>query len=124
MAFDQTKPADNTALNSVDVRNNFVHLKSAISKEHGWDDATPNNTAHRLDQISATVTASTQRDPITGYDYTTGSGTIATLINHTELGITANTYTLQALLQELVNRSHRHTVERKLSNCNCDCGGA
>lgn len=121
MAFDQNKPANNEALVSADVRNNFIHIKGAISKEHVWDDSNPGNTAHRLDLMKVVATASTQRDIAAGVDYTTGSGNIGTLINHTDQGITANTYSLQGILQELIDRSHRHRIEQRLSNCNCNC---
>lgn len=123
MAFDQNKPATNGTLASVDMRNNFTHIKNAVGKEHVWDDTTPGNTTHRLDQMKATVSGSTQRDTGVGvsYDYTTGKGDVVTLVNHSVNGITANTYTLQSLLQELVSRSHQHTIEQRLSNCNCVC---
>lgn len=126
MAFDQNKPANNGTLASVDMRNNFVHIKNAVGKEHVWDDATPGNTTHRLDQIKATVTSSTQKDPTNGYDYsTTGSAAGIDFVTHTVSGIPANTYTLQSLLQELVNRSHQHTIERRMYSpyceCNCHC---
>ena len=122
MAFDQSKPANNAPLVSADVRNNFIHIKSAISKEHGWDDVNPVNTFHRLDQMNVVVTGSTQRDiGAGGSDYTTGSGNINISYEHTNQGIAANAYTLQGLLQELVNRSHRHVIENRLSNCNCNC---
>lgn len=121
MAFDQNKPANNGTLASVDMRNNFTHIKNAVGKEHVWDDTTPGNTTHRLDQMKATVTGSTQKDPANGYDYTTGSGDTVDLVTHITTGVTTNAYTLQSLLQELVNRSHQHQIERRLSNCNCQC---
>lgn len=122
MAFDQNKPATNGTLASVDMRNNFTHIKNAIGKEHIWDDTTPGNTTHRLDQIKGTVTSSTQRDTASGgYDYQTGAGDVSSLVHHITNGVSANTYTLQSLLQELVNRSHHHIVEKRLYNCNCDC---
>ncbi|WP_312516262.1 hypothetical protein [Anaerospora sp.] len=133
MAFDQNKPANNGTLASVDMRNNFIHIKNAVGKEHVWDDATPGNTTHRLDQIKATVTGSTQKDPTNGYDYSTSGGTAGVdLVTHTVSGIPANTYTLQSLLQELVSRSHQHVIEARLGSncsncsncCNCNCGNS
>jgi len=121
MAFDQSKPAINAPLASVDVRNNFQHLKTAINKEHAWDDANPANTTHSLDQIKGTVSGSTQRDTATGIDSVTGAGNVVNTYRHVNNGVTANTYSLQGLLQELVNRSHRHSVDQILTNCNCDC---
>jgi hypothetical protein len=122
MAFDPNKPADSAPLVSVDVRNNLLHVKNAFLKEHNWLDSDPNASTHKLNVINATVSGSTQRDTASGYDYTTGSGNITGYIHHVVNGATAGTYTVQALLQELVNKSHNHVVERRLSNCNCDCG--
>lgn len=122
MGFNQDKPESGGALASVDMRNNFIHIKNAIGKEHVWDNEKPENTTHRLDQIKGTVTSSTQRDIASGgFDYQTGSGNTYSLITHSVNGVAANTYTLQSLLQELVNRSHQHIVEKRLYNCNCDC---
>lgn len=41
----------------------------------------------------------------------------------TNTGLGAGTYTLQNLLQQLVNRSHTHSTTKRVekSNCNCDC---
>jgi len=131
MAFDQNKPASSSTLSSTEIRNNFQHLKNAVSKEHNWNDSDPNASTHKLNIMSATVSGFTQRDVTHGvtsdralvYDYTTGSGELTKYYSHTDTGIPAGTYTLQSLLQELVNRSHQHRVERALYNCNCDCGG-
>jgi hypothetical protein len=43
----------------------------------------------------------------------------------TVTGLAAGTYTLQSLLQQLVNRSHTHTLDRTMSvsNCRCNCYG-
>jgi hypothetical protein len=54
-------------------------------------------------------------------DYQTGSGNKERYIMHSKNGVVAGTYTLQAILQSLVNRSHGHQVEKNLYNCNCDC---
>ncbi len=122
MAFDQNKPANNGTMASVDMRNNFIHIKNAVDKEHVWDDANPANTTHRLDQIKGTVTGFTQKDTASGgFDYQTGTGNTYSLITHSVNGVAANTYTLQSLLQELVNRSHQHIIEKHFYNCNCDC---
>jgi len=56
MAFDQNKPANNGTLASVDMRNNFIHIKNAVGKEHVWDDATPGNTTHLFFFIIGSVT--------------------------------------------------------------------
>lgn len=43
----------------------------------------------------------------------------------TVTGLAAGTYTLQNLLQQLINRSHTHTLDRTMSvsNCKCNCYG-
>jgi hypothetical protein len=51
MAFDQNKPTANGSLVSSDVRNNFQHLKDAISKEHNWSDTDANSITHKLDVL-------------------------------------------------------------------------
>ena len=58
-----------------------------------------------------------------GIDTTTGSGNITSYTYRTVAGIAAGTYSLQSLLQNLVNMSHKHQVVKTLSNCvcNCDC---
>lgn len=116
MAFDQNKPANNAPLVSADVRNNFIHVKNAISKEHVWDDANPANTAHRLDQINAVVTGSTESTWTGSPGAPGGKGAVLTRI----AGVTAGQYTLQSLLQQLVNRSHTHGSQA-FTNTNCDC---
>lgn len=122
MAFDQNKPAASASLTSADVRSNFAHLKNAINKEHGWDDANPANTTHRLDQINAVVTGSTvpnwQGNPsVFGAP---SSGSVLTQVT----GIPAGTYSIQALVQALVAKSHTHGSQGMTTtncNCNCDC---
>ena len=37
------------------------------------------------------------------------------------VGVSAGTYTLKKLLQELVNKSHTHTIEENKYSSNCDC---
>lgn len=88
-----------------------------------------------------TVTKSTQGERtaiVSGYSGTldnsssSGSGNISsttyTLV--TKAGLTAGTYTLQSLLQSLVNMSHNHVINKGVTsyncncNCNCDCGDA
>lgn len=74
-----------------------------------------------------TVTGSTQAartasgNSTGGYDTTSGSGIHSSYRYNTVVGIAAGTYTLQTLLQNLVTKSHTHTVARILSNCNCNC---
>jgi hypothetical protein len=121
MAFDQTKPTTNGPLVSADVRDNLQHLKGAIAKEHNWSDTNPNASTHNMDVMNITVTGSTQRDTASGYDSSEGSGNIVTYVLHSIDGVPANTYSLRALLQELVNRSHRHTTHAIFTNCNCAC---
>lgn len=75
---------------------------------------------------SITVTKSTQRAYTTytssnTYTSTSGSGNKTSYQYLTQTGLEAGTYTLQTLLQHLVNRSHTHTTRKALSNCNCDC---
>lgn len=83
---------------------------------------------------SVTVTASTQAARTAsgtsagGYDTTSTSGsgslTGTSYSYQTVAGIAAGTYTLQTLLQNLVAKSHTHTVAQTITkyNCNCDCG--
>ena len=76
---------------------------------------------------SVKVTASTQTARWAagssggGYDTTTGSGNITSYSYRTIAGISAGTYSLQNLLQNLVTMSHRHQTVRTLYNCNCNC---
>lgn len=72
------------------------------------------------------VTASTQPKYTTyarsnTFASTTGSGSNIEYQYLTQVGLAAGTYTLQNLLQQLVNRSHTHTTKKVLSNCNCNC---
>jgi hypothetical protein len=91
--------------------------------------------------LKLTVTASTQTErlsTVASYNKTHGSYTPAyesTSGSHnsahdykytyytgiTNPGLGAGTYTLQNLLQQLVNRSHTHTVHRHLASADCDC---
>ena len=54
---------------------------------------------------------------------TSGSGhdTTYNFYFRTNSGLAAGTYTLQNLLQQLVNRSHTHTTHRELHRSNCNC---
>lgn len=75
---------------------------------------------------SITVTKSTQQAYTTytssnTYTSTSGSGDRTSYQYLTQTGLGAGTYTLQTLLQHLVNRSHTHTTRKVLSNCNCHC---
>lgn len=121
MAYDQNKPANDAPLVSADVRNNFVHIKSAIAKEHGWDDANPTNTSHRLDQINVALSGSQQGNWAGNpaiLSSASATGAVLTQVS----GVVAGTYTLQNALQELVNRSHVHGSQKLVNyNCNCDC---
>ena len=68
-----------------------------------------------------TVTASkeTAKEPtMTGGWYASNS---ISLINETA-GLGAGTYTLQNLLQQIINRSHSHSLTQvRGTNCNCNC---
>lgn len=83
---------------------------------------TLNNSSQKI-----TVTGSTQSSlsPSVGVS---GSGSVVVTVTTYSLnqstGVTAGTYTLKNLLQQLVNRSHTHSrVSSSASkNCNCDCG--
>ena len=128
MAFRQNKPTPNSPLNSAEVRDNFKHLEEGIGTEHVWDNNDPKLVKHKLDEINANVTqGSAQRNTVNGYDSTTGAGTLTRFYHHVNKGTAVGVYSLQNLLQELVIRSHSHSVERNLyncnCNCNCDCGG-
>lgn len=119
MSFDQNKPANNAPLVSADVRNNFIHVKNAISKEHIWDDANPGNTSHRLDQMNVWVAGSTEATWAGNPGGPGGVGSVLTRI----VGVPAGGYTLQNLLQQLVTRSHTHGGEAfRNTNCDCRCG--
>jgi hypothetical protein len=122
MAFDQNKPATSSSLSSADMRNNSTHIKNAILKEHNWNDADPNATTHKLDVINLTVTASTQGNLGTGGGMgpsTVAPGSLNVLNQQT--GISAGTYNLKQLLQEIINRSHTHGFSALSWNCNCNC---
>lgn len=122
MAFDQNKPAANAPLVSVDVRNNFAHIKGAISKEHGWDDTNPASSSHRLDQINVVLTGSQQANWTGSPAVNAGAGASGTVLTQVS-GVTAGTYNLQNILQQLVNRSHAHGSQTFNCNCNCNCDG-
>ncbi|MBP2636000.1 MAG: hypothetical protein H6Q72_1907 [Firmicutes bacterium] len=116
MAFDETKPANDAPLVSADVRDNFVHIKTAISKEHVWDDNNPQNTSHRLDQINAIVTGSKETSWSGSPKAAGGAGSVLTRV----VGVAAGTYTLQNLIQQLVTKSHTHGGQ-VFGNTQCDC---
>ena len=69
-----------------------------------------------------TVTASTQGNISPSLSFSNGSDSLGTLnVNslNVKTGISAGTYTLQNLLQQLVNRSHNHQNETKSIAMNC-----
>lgn len=75
---------------------------------------------------SITVTKSTQPAYTTyarsnTFASTSGSGNVTEYRYLTQVGLGAGTYTLQNLLQQLVNRSHTHTTQKVSSNCDCNC---
>lgn len=67
-----------------------------------------------------TVTASTQAAINASGGGGSANSHVSVTIPNTVTGIAAGTYTLQTLIQELVNRSHAHT-KYSYSNCNCNC---
>lgn len=76
----------------------------------------------RVGDDSLTVTASTQANITCGYSYWTNGGGVSmsgTTLNAVT-GVGAGTYTLQQIIQQLVNKSHTHTTTSNC-NCNCDC---
>lgn len=90
--------------------------------------ATPSTSGITLSS-NVTVTASTQAavTPSTTRAFTTEGGTATIKLVNVATGMSAGTYTLQNLLQNLVNRSHTHSTTSFTSggdsiNCsNCDC---
>jgi hypothetical protein len=81
------------------------------------DGSTVNNTSNSL-----TVTASTQSaiTPSTQYAFTTEGGAGTIKIPNVSTGLGAGTYTLQNLLQQLVNRSHTHGTTSFTSGADTD----
>ena len=68
-----------------------------------------------------TVTKSTQADIApSAPSWSSGSKTTRTYFD-TVGGLAAGTYTLQNLLQNLVNKSHTHSTLTVTANCNCNC---
>lgn len=65
-------------------------------------------------------------------DQNIGSGNIQRFIEEDYAVIGAGTYSLQTILQSLIEHAHRHRITREYYNCNCncncdcgdDCGGA
>lgn len=87
------------------------------------------STDNRLqDRYISTTSGSAARASDSGVDIdygTSGSGSYTTTTwgyDNIE-GVTAGEYTLQSLLQALVNASHNHQVTKKVTkyNCNCNC---
>ena len=56
-----------------------------------------------------------------GFDSSGGTGNLSRDYLRFRDGIPAGTYTLQQILQELVNRSRYIDIYREYYNCNCDC---
>lgn len=54
-------------------------------------------------------------------DSISGSGNVTHYCFRTYTGITEGTKSLKNLLQELVNKSHTHTIHGAKCNCNCNC---
>lgn len=77
---------------------------------------------------TATFTASTQAqyyNIISGASSysggTLGSGGITQAWDYVYTGVPAGTYTLQSIIQQLINKSHSHTSYLYYYNCNCTC---
>jgi hypothetical protein len=80
------------------------------------------STSSIASNLTVTVTASTQSAISSGGSVGGGAfggnqATVPTVVT----GISANTYTLQNLLQQLVNRSHSHGSATITSAYNCNC---
>ncbi len=80
------------------------------------------------EQLEITVTGSMQPTRYVdtnfspnSYDKTEGSGNISRGRIYTKPGLAAGTYTLQRLLQNLVNLSHTQEYALVKYNCNCNC---
>lgn len=99
---------------------NSTYIKD-ISIENGVITITKGNGTKNTDTDNITVTKSTQ-SPITPSmpaGFSTSQKINTFTVNN---GISAGTYTLQNLLQQLVNRSHNHTAKSMNgTNCNCNC---
>lgn len=84
-----------------------------------------------LNQVEIDVTSSTQPDReanvpnVNSYDSVVGSGNIISGRIRTHKGLAAGTYSLQRILQHLVNLSHTQEYVQVRTqcdcNCNCDC---
>lgn len=97
MVFRQNKPTPNSPLKSAEIRDNFQHLKTAISKEHTWDDNNAEIAQHKLDTINETFTGSKPAN-LGGGSYRNNSVFYYDLLK-TASGVEAGKYSLQALLQ-------------------------
>lgn len=87
----------------------------------------PNNN------ITVTASKHTAKDGVVsdkrgitdGDEGTIGNGNVSKTYNwlNTREGVPAGTYTLQQLLQQIVDRSHVHTLTTQTvrGNCNCQC---
>ena len=124
MAFNENKPLVNSPLNSAEIRNNFQHLKEVVGKEHTWDDKDPANAQHKLDEIKGVFSGSkqgaTQSSGAAYYDKENMRGFGVSLLN-TAPGIKADRYSLQEVLEKLVESSHTHSAQWHAFNCNCNC---
>lgn len=131
MAFNENKPVHNSDLSSSEIRENFKHLKQALSKEHAWNDSNPASSTHRLDQMKISVGGSQQGATrswggFSKYGHNKNDiKDISLGLVETNSGLGAGNYTLQNILQHLVNCSHSHymTTVSMNCNCNCDCNG-
>lgn len=80
---------------------------------------TPENNVSLSTNV--TVTKSTQEAIApSAPSWNSSSKTTRTYFNTVD-GLAAGTYTLQNLLQNLVNASHTHSELTVTANCNCDC---
>lgn len=120
MAFNENKPVHNSNLSSSEIRENFKHLKQAVSKEHAWNDSNSDSTSHRFDQMRASFGGSTQGATRSSGDFVfADKKTLNTL--QTDPATGAGNYSLQEILQHLINCSHRHSQQTLTFNCNCNC---
>ena len=128
MAFNENKPLVNSPLNSAEIRNNFQHLKEVVSKEHTWDDKDPANAQHKLDEIKGVFSKSKQGAINSGASASygkKGTGTAYISLFNTTPAISEGQYSVQEVLEKLVESSHYHAAQGHSfalnCNCNCDC---
>lgn len=104
----------NTAVTNASVSGTTITLNKADGDKISL-------TMQAAPQSSVTVTASTQAALSASMTGGATSCSIKATIPNTVKGISAGTYTLQNLLQNLVNKSHTHTSSSFTASSWCDC---